>query len=428
MMPAAARTRAPAAARCVRVPLEASIEASSLRVGPSEVNDERSFFASDRRAATTDAASRRMSTDERHPHVRRLKQQCAHVLSSSATTTPTARCDSFSGGFTVGPLVDAVSGTASSFGVEVRGLATKMETLSEPPEALARALQSLLTQHKVIVCRFEAPLTVPQMKWIISLLGDVKGGWARCHDGSFRQYLSYGHPSLPEELCGSGIMEHRSGIVVSQSQLNEKYGGNLTATGGTATRPFVYEGFHTDDSYTEQPAIVTMLHARELPPSGGGDTVFLDMASVYQQIAHGEHDISAAALRGRCAEHAYNNQNAFASRPSAAGANDVLVHPRHPLLRRHPQDSTLIALYLDLDRATGDVDGCQSLAEGQQLLQRLQDKAEADAPRYSHQWHDHDVLIWDNITVQHAASSDFQVGENRTMWRCLLEGEVPCGY
>jgi alpha-ketoglutarate-dependent taurine dioxygenase len=356
----------------------------------------------------------------------RLGRICAQVRQLRATLA--AENEVSPGGLTVNRLIDSTTGARSSFGAEVRGLAAEISLhQSTPPSELSRAIQSLLTHHQVMVCRFEAPLTVAQMQWLVSLFGEVKDGWGRCRDGSMRQYLRYDHPSLPDELRYSGVMEHRSGLVIPPSQLNGKYGGTLTATGGTASRPFVYEGFHTDDSYTEQPAGSTMLHARELPPSGGGDTIFIDMVSACRQLpqghqlhTQGEDEISVAALRGRYAEHAYNNHGAFASRPSAAGANDALVRPRHPLLRCHPRDPSRVALYLDLDRATGDVDGCHDLAEGQQLLQTLQDRAEADAPRYSHRWQEHDCIIWDNVSVQHAASSDFKIGESRTMWRCLL--------
>jgi alpha-ketoglutarate-dependent taurine dioxygenase len=82
--------------------------------------------------------------------------------------------------------------------------------------------------------------------------------------------------------------------------------------------------------------------------------------------------------------------------------------------------------YLDLDRAT-HIHG-RPEDEGRALLQSLQDHAEADAPRYQHKWRPHDVLIWDNVSVQHKASGDFPVGEPRRFWRYMIEGETPVAY
>ena len=291
--------------------------------------------------------------------------------------------------------------------------------LLQPAAELCAELRGLLAETGFVVLRFQRPLDVAEMQGAISLFGEVKSGQARCQDGSMRQYLRYDHKGIAEHLRGTGIMEHRSGLVLTADQLEEM---GVTGTGGTEARPFVYEGFHTDDSYTEEPAGITMLHARELPPSGGGDTMFIDMAAAFRRL----DDERVESLRGLCAVHAYNNHDAFPPRPSAAGANDVLIQPRHPILRRQPL-SGASAVYMDLDRATGEVDG-MTWEDGQALLQGLQDEAEATAPRYSHRWAPHDVLVWDNIMVQHAASSDFKVGENRTMWRCLLEGETPQPY
>ena len=63
--------------------------------------------------------------------------------------------------------------------------------------------------------------------------------------------------------------------------------------------------------------------------------------------------------------------------------------------------------------------------DGRKLLQSLQDHTERVAPAYAHHWEPHDVLIWDNATVQHAAAGDFAVGEPRRFWRYLIEGPAP---
>lgn len=93
-------------------------------------------------------------------------------------------------------------------------------------------------------------------------------------------------------------------------------------------------------------------------------------------------------------------------------------------MRAHPVTGAP-ALFFDLDRAT-HIEGMPE-AEGRALLQSLQDHAEQRAPRYAHGWREHDVLIWDNASVQHKASGDFPVGEARRFWRYMIEGPRPVG-
>ena len=184
---------------------------------------------------------------------------------------------------------------------------------------------------------------------------------------------------------------------------------------------------YTDDTYTEQPATATLLHARELPPSGGGATVFIDMAAALKRTPP---ELRRQIDGGRRAVHAYNNagpggEPPFPPRECASGQNDRMVDVAHPIVRAHPLTGAPV-LYFDLDRATGEVSG-MGRGESVALLQRLQDLAEA-GPRYAHEWRDHDVLIWDNVACQHAATGDFPTGEPRTMWRAMIGGCVPEPY
>ncbi len=78
---------------------------------------------------------------------------------------------------------------------------------------------------------------------------------------------------------------------------------------------------------------------------------------------------------------------------------------------------------LDLDRAT-HIEG-HPIEAGRALLQSLQDHAEKNAPRCQHDWHAHDVLVWDNASVQHKAGGNFRIGEPRRFWRYMVEGERP---
>jgi taurine dioxygenase len=100
----------------------------------------------------------------------------------------------------------------------------------------------------------------------------------------------------------------------------------------------------------------------------------------------------------------------------------VLEDVTHPLVRTHPVVGTR-ALLMDLDRAT-HVEG-RPIAPGRALLQELQDHAEKNALRCEHVWRDHDVLVWDNASVQHKAGGNFKRGEPRRFWCYMVAAARP---
>ena len=167
------------------------------------------------------------------------------------------------------------------------------------------------------------------------------------------------------------------------------------------------------------PGVATVLHARELPPSGGGPTCFSDMRAALELLPK--------ELRGRI-EHldvvyAYDNEDAFfPPRRRSKGPSSALVDVVHPLVRMHHLAGTK-SLFVDLDRAKHVVD--IPVEEGRALLRELQARAEKHAPKCEHDWHDHDVLVWDNVSVQHRASGNFRLGEPRRFWRHLVGGPPP---
>jgi taurine dioxygenase len=241
-----------------------------------------------------------------------------------------------------------------------------------------------------------------RIRALVQMIGPIKDPIGRTEDG---------HPFRYSEMR----QVINAGFVLTD-ELRKQLGD--VSVGGDKMRPGLFTFFHTDDSYVHEPAAATALHARQLPPSGGGDTCFIDMRAAY--------DILEPALKRRLlglrAVHAYNNENAFPPRPPAKGPLEALAKVAHPVVRAHPF-SGRGALYFDLDRAT-HIEGLPDL-DGRELLQSLQDHAEQNAPRYDHVWRTHDVLIWDNASVQHRASGDFPVGESRRFWRYMIEGKEP---
>jgi alpha-ketoglutarate-dependent taurine dioxygenase len=270
-------------------------------------------------------------------------------------------------------------------------------------EADAAALRAALARHAVLCLRMPRSLEDAELREVAQRFGPIKDPVAVAKDGTPHRY------DQPRQTIDSGF--------VLSDEIRSKLGA-LSFGGLDDRRPGLFETYHTDDTYTAEPAIATVLHALELPPSGGGPTHFLDMRAAY-------HRLDAATrerITGLRVRYAYNNEGAFGSRRSAHGPNDVLEEVSHPLVRTHPLAGTR-ALFLDLDRAK-HVEGVP-IDEGRALLQRLQDHAEAQAPHCEHAWRDHDVLVWDNASVQHKAGGNFRMGEPRRFWRYMIGGGRP---
>ncbi len=285
------------------------------------------------------------------------------------------------------------------FGVaEVRGL-----DATAPTAEHAGQLQALLARVGVLCLRLSRALEDAELQHVARLFGEIKDPVGRTKDGGTHRY------SEPRQVIDAGF--------VLTDVLREKL-GDLSFGGLDDDRPGLFETFHSDDSYTERPARATVLHARALPPSGGGATCFLDMRAAYEGLDAATRE----RIDGLHVVYGFNNEDAFPPRRACRGEGEVLVDVEHPLVRTHAVAGTR-ALFIDLDRAkcVRELDE----AEGRALLQSLQDRAEADAPACEHRWHDHDVLVWDNASVQHKAKGDFAKGEPRRFWRYMIEGEVP---
>jgi taurine dioxygenase len=270
---------------------------------------------------------------------------------------------------------------------------------------LRAALRKLLADHAVVCLRQPAALDDIGARAVASMIGPIKDPVGRTKDGGTLRY------SDDRQIIDAGF--------VLTDELRAQL-GDLSFGGLDPQRPGLFETYHSDDTYTERPAAATVLHARELP-SGGGATRFIDMRAAYAQL----DPATQQRLLGLRTVYAYNNHGAFPPRVSAEGPFDDLIDVTHPVVRAHPVTGRP-SLYIDLDRAT-HIDGL-SQDEGRALLQQLQDHAEGHAPAYAHRWQTHDVLVWDNASVQHKASGDFSMGEPRRFWRYMIEGPVPVAY
>jgi taurine dioxygenase len=179
------------------------------------------------------------------------------------------------------------------------------------------------------------------------------------------------------------------------------------------------EGFHTDGEDKRIPNAGSFLYAIEVPPARG-DTLFVDMYSVYEALPA---DIKRQ-LAGRRARFSRidMHQVHYPLLPPLT-EEQKLERPDvyHPLLRRHPR-SGRTSLYIG--RWACDVEG-MAPDEGRALIKYLVEFAQQPRFIYRQVWKVGDAVLWDNRCTQHCATGFDDEKHVRIMYRTTLEGDVP---
>lgn len=182
-------------------------------------------------------------------------------------------------------------------------------------------------------------------------------------------------------------------------------------------------GWHTDHSYDEEPALGSILVARELP-SAGGDTLFADMAAAYDAL----DDETKEQLEGLEAVHSakhifgdgahYKQTGDAEGRIGNAEAADALDDVVHPVVITHPLSGKKI-LYVNAAFTVGIKD--KTPEESAAILLPLYAHAAQDQFVTRFQWQPGSIAFWDNRATWHYALNDYD-GERRVMHRITLEG------
>lgn len=180
--------------------------------------------------------------------------------------------------------------------------------------------------------------------------------------------------------------------------------------------------WHSDLSYKERPSLGSMLHAQELPATGG-DTLFANMHAAWETLP--------AALKKRIeglkAEHTYlakyeqlRERNPW--RPALSDAQKAQVQAViHPVVRTHPETGRK-ALFVS-EHFTTRIVGV-SEGESHDLLQQLFAHSVKPAHIYRHRWQPHDMVFWDNRSLMHLATG-CPDDQRRKLYRTTIEGDVP---
>lgn len=180
---------------------------------------------------------------------------------------------------------------------------------------------------------------------------------------------------------------------------------------------------HMDYTYTPYPAEVISLWAERLPETGS-ETVF------YSNVAPLE--AMPPALRAELADyHVFCAHDLAAMRPDARlyleGRTDPAAPTQShtwPLIRCHPGKPGVEALVCTIQQTERIVelsDEARGDPESRALLGRIFDEyLYTEANRYVHAWQPHDLVVWDNIALQHAREACPRVVGPRVLRRVAV--------
>ena len=176
--------------------------------------------------------------------------------------------------------------------------------------------------------------------------------------------------------------------------------------------------WHADMTYVESPPMAAILHALEVPPSGG-DTYWANMYSAYEKLPEN----LKKSIEGRKANHDATYNSAGVMRKGYQEVTDPRKAPgaQHALIRTHPETGRP-CLFLGRRRNSCIVG--MELDESEALLDQLWTHATQAQFTFRQQWRVGDVLIWDNRCTLHRRDS-FDPNARRLMHRTQIKAYRP---
>jgi len=268
-----------------------------------------------------------------------------------------------------------------ALGAEIDGV-----DLSRPmaPETFGEIRRTWL-EHLVIRFRGQQ-LTDPQLLAFSRLFGELDPPGPN----------PYGRPFLPE---------HPEMNVIS----NIKTDG--VPIGGLGDGEAIW---HADMTYVDTPPMAAILHALEIPPSGG-DTYWANMYLAYEALpASLKREI---ASRQAVHDATYNSAGMLRKGYKEIGDPREAPGARHPLVRMHPETGRP-CLFLGRRRNSYVVG--LALADSEALLDELWAHATQPQFTFRQEWRVGDVLVWDNRCTLHRRDP-FDPGARRLMHRTQIK-------
>lgn len=173
--------------------------------------------------------------------------------------------------------------------------------------------------------------------------------------------------------------------------------------------------FHSDQCYYEHPMKAIMLYGVEVTTKGG-DTLFANTSRAYQRMPAA----LKARIEGLKVRHHFDYGALHYGVDMKKEVAATKVSAVHPVVGRHPATSAPILMVnaQTVDRIL-DVDPAESTS----LIEAIVSEIATTDNVYRHKWCPKDLVVWDNLLLQHARS-DFDNAQRRTLRRCAIAHDL----
>ena len=295
----------------------------------------------------------------------------------------------------------SITKTGKHLGAEILGV-----DLSRPLEdATFARVRDAFFEHQVVVFRGQQ-LTPAQQIAFTQRFGELE-------QHVRKEHRLAGHPEI---LIVSNVVDERGAALGVQDA------GRF---------------WHSDLSYKQLPSLLSALYALEVPTRNGavlGATSFASTAAAYEALPEDQRR-RLQGLRNVHSYRYYRAKNVQAQKAEQArGARMVQEHALSeeqlrsvpdvevPIVRTHPVTGRK-SLFIN-EAHTSRVLGLPE-EQGAALLAQLCAHIVKPEFGFEHAWRAGDLLMWDNVSVQHKANFDYDLPLRRLMHRTTVRGSVP---
>jgi taurine dioxygenase len=158
------------------------------------------------------------------------------------------------------------------------------------------------------------------------------------------------------------------------------------------------EDWHSDVSCDAEPPMGSILYLTEVPPDGGGDTLFANMYMAYETLSEPIKKL----LAGMRAVH--DGERYYRGRYAVNDAGKTYPNAEHPVVRTHPVTQRKC---LFVNRVFTMRIASLSKAESDAILEMLYRHVETPEFCVRFRWRPNSIAFWDNRCTQHHALWDY---------------------